>query len=124
MIRKARDHKREHFVAFQPKRMRALRLKRGLTLRRMADQMDLDWVTLQRYELGKIEPKINRAAEIAKLLKASVSYLCGEVDDPDLVLRLNDLPPEEREAILAGRSGDLEAQARRVHKAVTKNKGK
>ncbi len=69
--------------------------------------MDLGWVTLQRYELGKTEPKINRAAEIAKMLGTSTSYLCGEVDDPDAVLLIGDLNPKERELIRAFKNSDF-----------------
>lgn len=124
MIEKVRRRNKVPFVAFQPERMKALRLKRKLSLRKLADMMDLDWVTLQRYERGKIEPKVNRAAEIANILGTSTSYLCGEIDDPDMVLLISDLSQEEREMLLARKRGDLELLSRLAHKEITKNKPK
>lgn len=95
-------------MAWNPARMRAIRVKRGITMTELARQLDVTVPTIKRYELGEVEPKINRVVEIATALKTSVAYLVDETKESDPVVTWKDLRPNERKAVLALRNHDLE----------------
>lgn len=95
-------------MAWNPARMRAIRVKRGITMTDLARQLDVTVPTIKRYELGEVEPKINRVVEIATALKTSVAYLVDETKESDPVVTWRDLRPNERKAVLALRNHDLD----------------
>lgn len=107
-------------MAWNPERMKTARTKQKLTLKELGVKLDLAWRTLQRYETGGAQPKINRVVEIAAALDTSTSYLVEEVDDPSAVVFLRDLSPDERELIRARRNGDLKTVNRIMHEEAVK----
>lgn len=55
--------------------IRQLRLKRGLTMKDLASRVNINPLTIYRYEQGLRVPDINVAAKIAKVLKCSIDDL-------------------------------------------------
>lgn len=95
-------------MAWNPARMRALRVRRGISMTDLAKQIDVTFATIKRYELGEVEPKVNRAVEIARILGTTLAYLVDETKESDPVLALKDLRPNERKAVRALRDHNLE----------------
>lgn len=59
-------------------RIKELRLKKGLTLKQVADAIGVSEATVQRYESGKIGSlKYEKAEALAKLFNVSPGYLMG-----------------------------------------------
>jgi transcriptional regulator with XRE-family HTH domain len=94
-------------MPFSPSRMRDLRIKRGMTLRGLGAKIGVKFPTIFRYEKGTITPKSNRVEQIAEALGTTREYLEGRTEDP-IRLTMEDLSPDEREAIAAARRGDLQ----------------
>ncbi len=55
--------------------------------------------TVTNWTLGKTEPKVNDVVKIAGLLKTTVAYLVGEIDDPSpgILSALNNYKSEARQ---------------------------
>lgn len=64
------------------KRIKELRLRRGLTQDQMADKLGMNRANFSNYERGVALPPGDTLAEIAKILMTSTDYLLGLVDDP------------------------------------------
>ena len=62
-------------------RVRALRVKLGLSQEKLADYLDLTFQQVQKYEKGVNRMGGSRLAQIAKILKVPVSTLFGESGD-------------------------------------------
>lgn len=67
-------------------RIRDLREKTGLTLREVAEQIDMDYSYLGRVERGFI-PSTNKIKTIAEFFKVDISYLMGEQLEVPLEMR-------------------------------------
>lgn len=65
-----------------PERLRALREKRGMTQRELADAIGVSRQAIGFYESGEREPDLTTIQKLAHALGTSVSYLVGETDDP------------------------------------------
>ena len=59
------------------KRLKELRLERGLTQKELAKKLGLNAVTYLHYEKGQREPPLSLLAEIAVFYGVSVDYLLG-----------------------------------------------
>ena len=59
------------------KRLKELRLERGLTQKEFAGKLGLNAVTYLHYEKGQREPPLALLAEIAVFYGVSVDYLLG-----------------------------------------------
>lgn len=68
------------------KRMKEVRLKRGITLLEVAQKLDKTEATVQRYESGNIQNlKRYDIEKIAKVLKVEPAYLMGWVAETDKI---------------------------------------
>ena len=90
------------------KRIKELRLKRGMTLKQVADSIGVSEATAQRYESGAINNlKYETAVALANLFHVSPQYLLGWDDSPISPIyeaaagpgRLNDGYPTEEISI-------------------------
>lgn len=63
-------------------RIKELRRKQGLTLDGLAAKSGIKRGTLNNYELGKTEPKLETWKKLADFFKVPVDYLQGYSDDP------------------------------------------
>ena len=60
------------------KHLRSLRTQQGLSLRTLAEQSGVHYVSLARMEAGTLDPRLSSVQRVAKALKVSVSELIGE----------------------------------------------
>ena len=65
---------------FFGKRLKELRLERGLTQKELAHALGLNAVTYLHYEKGQREPPLGVLAEIANYFEVSVDFLLGLTD--------------------------------------------
>lgn len=62
------------------KRLRELRMKRGLTQQATADLLDIALRTYQHYEEGSRSPSLETLTKIGDVLNVSIDYLLGRDD--------------------------------------------
>ena len=79
-------------------RLREIMKKNGLTYAQLADQLDMNVQTLNRYVLGQREPKVSVSNAIARALKADLYWLQG-VRRPEH-LRFVQGAPQRRERMV------------------------
>lgn len=75
-------------------RLRSARIFRGLTLQKMADQLDLSLRTYQNYEAGDREPHYDTLVQIADILDVSTDFLLGRDEYLKSLGVSVDVPPE------------------------------
>ena len=63
-------------------RLRACRVRKGLTQEDTAHLLGFRYSTYCRYEHGGTEPDISEAARIADFFEVSLDYLAGRTDEP------------------------------------------
>ena len=75
------------------KRMKKIRIEKGITLQELADALDTTTSTLSRYENDKAQPNLHLVSNLADYLNTTVDYLVGRTDQkyPDWYKNL----PEE-----------------------------
>lgn len=61
-------------------RLRELRTKRGLSLRELANQTEIDHTTLYHAEVGKRHLTVKRAIILADYFGVTLDYLVGRTD--------------------------------------------
>ncbi|MCL2052993.1 MAG: helix-turn-helix domain-containing protein [Oscillospiraceae bacterium] len=66
-------------MSFQ-KRLRILRLNRGLKQKELAEKLNIVKSTISAYELGKITPTAENLISLARFFDVSTDYLLGESD--------------------------------------------
>ena len=59
------------------KRLREMRMKRGLTQQRVADSIDIALRSYQCYETGTRTPNYDLLVQLADILDVSLDYLMG-----------------------------------------------
>lgn len=82
------------------KRLRDLRVHRGLSQEELGKILSLDKSTISLYESGKREPAQDTLQQIADYFKVSLDYLMGRTDQPisgPLPNWVTELSPEIRE---------------------------
>lgn len=62
------------------KRLREIRMKRGLTQQKTADALDLALRSYQCYETGTRTPSLDMLIKIGDVLNISIDYLLGRDD--------------------------------------------
>ncbi len=62
------------------KRLKELRLEKGLTQKKLAKEIDVGKTIVCSWELGYNEPTLSRIVAIAKFFDVTTDYLCG-LDD-------------------------------------------
>lgn len=95
-------------LAFDPERLRRLRIKRRITQRQIADLLGIFPQNYGTYEHGRSVPREPRLVQIAEILETTTDYLMGRTDDPAPKITTEDLTGEELELLRAFRSGDLQ----------------
>lgn len=78
-------------------RLRQLRESGGLSRAALAKKLDVSKETIYRYENNLQAPSLERARQIAVLLRTSLDYLTGL--DNAYTVRLPNLTPRQREAL-------------------------
>lgn len=63
-------------------RIREQRIERGMTLKCLADKLDVQYQTIQAWESGKRTPKEETIQKIAKALDVTADYLAGRTRGP------------------------------------------
>ncbi len=64
------------------KRLKDLRASAGLTLKAMAEQLNMVQRNYQRYENGSIDPSLSKIIAIADYFDVPIEYLVGRTDNP------------------------------------------
>lgn len=60
-----------------PQRLRSLRRARGCTQGQLCEALNLDQLTISRYEAGKLQPSTDVLCKIADYLNVSIDNLVG-----------------------------------------------
>lgn len=63
------------------RRFRAARERASLTQQAIADQLDVPWRHVQRWDSGKVLPRAERIPQLAEILGVDVTYLQEPVDE-------------------------------------------
>lgn len=63
-------------------RLRALRLKHGLTMKALGEQLNVAPSTISGYENGNRKPDMDTLQQLADYFHSSTDYLIGRTDDP------------------------------------------
>lgn len=88
-------------------RLKSVREKRGISQRKVADEIGIAPQSYWQYESGKYEPDLATLLKIAKFYDISVDYLLGASDVPQVfsveeartVALLRSIDPECREML-------------------------
>ena len=67
---------------FFMKRLKELRMKKQLTLKQLADLLEITVRNYQRYEKGEVDPPTSKTIFLADYFNVSIDYLVGRSDDP------------------------------------------
>lgn len=62
--------------------IRNLRKQKGLTQIQLADELNVEFSNVSKWELGKNDPSKELIAKMAKLFNVSIEYLLGITDNP------------------------------------------
>ena len=62
------------------KRLKELRLEKGLTQKQLSKELNINSVTYLHYEKSQREPSLSLLADMAKYYNVSVDYLLGLED--------------------------------------------
>lgn len=80
------------------KRVKRLRIKKGLTQEALAKKFLLNKSSVSRYERGQQLPEIDVLTKLADFFDVSTDYLLGRTDDPNAALITgSDVPKELRD---------------------------
>jgi DNA-binding XRE family transcriptional regulator len=63
------------------KHMRAIRLRQNVTVKGLAEKINMKWGTLYSYDTGNVNPDLETAEKIAKALGCTVDELSGTVKE-------------------------------------------
>lgn len=72
---------------FEGKTIKALRKEKGISLKILAERIEISPTFLSDIENGRSNPSLERLIDIARGLDVSVSYLLGEDDTPNRVAK-------------------------------------
>jgi transcriptional regulator with XRE-family HTH domain len=101
-------------------RLRAVRVKRGLTQRDLGAKCGLSSSVIHKYESGENDPTGGSLKAMAKNLGVSVDYLLGVTDDPTFQIREPSLTDEEHELLDIYRLDGLPGLIRFIGDRMTK----
>ena len=69
-----------HNIIMFAKRLRELRIEKGLTQQQLADELKVDRTTVMKWEIGERETNFSMLVKIAKYFETSCDYLLGKTD--------------------------------------------
>ena len=85
------------------KKLRECREAKGLSQKELAKLLNTSYSVIGKYERDEMQPSIEAAKKIAKLIDTTVGYLLGETDeenilkDPEMLKRLNEIEKMDNE---------------------------
>ncbi len=85
------------------KKLRECREAKGLSQKELAKLLNTSYSLIGKYERDEMQPSIEAAKKIAKLVSTTVGYLSGETDeenilkDPEMLKRLNEIEKMDNE---------------------------
>lgn len=85
------------------KKLRECREAKGLSQKELAKLLNTSYSVIGKYERDEMQPSIEAAKKIAKLVSTTVGYLLGETDeenilkDPEMLKRLNEIEKMDNE---------------------------
>lgn len=85
------------------KKLRECREAKELSQKELAKLLNTSYSVIGKYERDEMQPSIEAAKKIAKLVGTTVGYLLGETDeenilkDPDMLKRLNEIEKMDNE---------------------------
>ncbi len=85
------------------KKLRERREVKGLSQKELAKLLNTSYSVIGKYERDEMQPSIEAAKKIAKLIDTTVGYLLGETDeenilkDPEMLKRLNEIEKMDNE---------------------------
>lgn len=79
-----------------PERLKQLRLEKGLTQEKIAEELNVKRSTYGEYERGKISPPIEKIEAVAKILETTPQYLLGW-NEPSMTNKIGDIIRNMRE---------------------------
>ncbi len=91
------------------KRLAECRKAKNLSQKELAEIFNTSHTTIGKYERDEMNPSIEAAKKLAKILETTVGYLLGETDsadlfkDPKMLQRFQDiinLPEDQRKSLL------------------------
>lgn len=62
------------------KRLKELRMGKNITLKQMAEELNMVQRNYQRYETGEVDPPLSKAISLADFFDVSLDYLVGRSD--------------------------------------------
>ena len=85
------------------KKLRECREAKGLSQKELAKLLNTSYSVIGKYERDEMQPSIEAAKKIAKLVSTTVGYLLGETEeenilkDPEMLKRLNEIEKMDNE---------------------------
>lgn len=85
------------------KKLRECREAKGLSQKELAKLLNTSYSVIGKYERDEMQPSIEAAKKIAKLVGTTVGYLLGETEeenilkDPEMLKRLNEIEKMDNE---------------------------
>ena len=70
------SHNKDMFA----KRLKELRIEKGLTQQQLADVLKVDRTTVMKWEIGERETSFSMLTTIARYFSVSIDYLLGNTD--------------------------------------------
>ena len=65
-------------------RLRMLRIRDGVSQKKLADMMQVSQQSINKYENHNVEPDISTLILLADYFQVSLDYLLGRTDQPDM----------------------------------------
>jgi transcriptional regulator with XRE-family HTH domain len=84
----------------------------GKTQGWMASEMKLSDQAITKWMQGKCDPKLSNLKQMAEVLKCSIGYLAGDIQDEtiaEVVRKMEELSPDGRTTILVVVTGSISA---------------
>ena len=65
-------------------KIKCLRLQNNLTQKQLADTVNVQPASLQRFEYGTVRPSLDTLLALADYFNVSLDYLVGRTDNPEV----------------------------------------
>jgi len=92
--------------------LKILRNDENLSLKQLADRLNVSDVTVLRWESGQAEPKLSYLIRIADLYEMSIDELVGRANYEGVVKINNDITPQDKSLLEAFHKLNRENQIR------------
>jgi transcriptional regulator with XRE-family HTH domain len=65
-------------------RLKQLRINKNIMQKDMAQYLEIETISYQRYEYGDREPKFDKLIKLCDYFNVSADYLLGRTDNPEI----------------------------------------